>query len=109
METDLWMQEYIQRCRGHYEFSDSTNGKIQNGKPSLTPNGNDSDDPPVIHDGLERLAADKDVNLGIVTPKVDYRIVYQLTYATATFCVQNSLVCYDSCLYSIYEGMPCVV
>jgi hypothetical protein len=88
METDLWMQEYIQRGRGHYEFSDSTNGKIQNGKQSLTPNGNDSDVPPVIHNGLERLAADSDVNLGTGTPKVDYRIVYQLKYAPATFSVQ---------------------
>jgi hypothetical protein len=88
METELWMQEYIQRGRGHYEFSDSTNWKIQNGKQSLTPNGNDSDDQPGIHDGLKRLAADRDVNLGIGTPKVDYRIVYQLKYAAATFCVQ---------------------
>jgi hypothetical protein len=88
METAVWMQEYIQRGRGHYEFSDSTNGKIQNGKTSLTPNGNDSDAPPVIHDGLERLAADSDVNLGIGTPKIDYRTVYQLKYSAATFCVQ---------------------
>jgi hypothetical protein len=80
------MQEYIQRGRGHYEFSDSTNGKIQNGKTSLTPNGNDSDAQPVIHDGLERLDADSDVNIGIVTTNVDYRIVYQLKYAAATFC-----------------------
>jgi hypothetical protein len=45
---------------------------------SLTPNGNDSDVPPGIHDGLVRLAADRDVNLRIGTPKVDYRIAYQL-------------------------------
>jgi hypothetical protein len=76
------------RGRGHYEFSYSTNGKIPNGNQSLTPNGNDSDVPPGIHEGLERLAADSDVNFGIVTPKIDYRIVYQLKYATATFCVQ---------------------
>jgi hypothetical protein len=82
------MQEYFQRGRGHYEFSDSTNGKIQNGNQSLTPNGNNLDVPPGIHDGLESLAADSDVNLGIGTPKVDYRIVYQLKYATPTFCVQ---------------------
>jgi hypothetical protein len=80
--------QYFQRGREHHEFSDSTNGKIQNGKQSLTPNGNDSDVPPGIHDGLERLAADSDVNLGIDTPKVDYRLVYQLKYATATICVQ---------------------
>jgi hypothetical protein len=52
------------------------------------PNGNDSDVPPGIHDGLERMAADSHVHLGIGTPKVDYRIVYQLKYAAATFCVQ---------------------
>jgi hypothetical protein len=28
------------------------------------------------------------INFGIGTPKVDYRIVYQLKYATTTFCVQ---------------------
>jgi hypothetical protein len=74
----------------------------------MTPNGNDSDVPPDIHDGLERMAAGSDVNLGIGTPKVDYRIVYQMKYALATFCVRQSLVCYDSCLHSIDEGMPCV-
>jgi hypothetical protein len=52
------------------------------------PNGNNLDVPPGIHDGLESLAADRDVNLGIGTPKVDYRIVYQLKFTTATFCVQ---------------------
>jgi hypothetical protein len=77
------MEEYFQRGRGHYEFSDSSIAKLQNGKQSLTPNGNDSDDPPVIHNELERLGADSDVNLGIGTLKVDYRIVYQLNYATA--------------------------
>jgi hypothetical protein len=62
--------------------------KYKTGNRSLTPNGNDSDVPPGIRDGLERLVAESDVNLGIGTPKVDYRIVYQLKYATATFCVQ---------------------
>jgi hypothetical protein len=82
------MQENFQRGRGHHKFSHSTNGKIQNGNQSLTPNGNDSVVPPGIVDALERLAADSDVNLGTGTPKVDYRIVYQLKYAAATFCVQ---------------------
>jgi hypothetical protein len=41
---------------------------------------------------MVRLAADRDVNLGIGTQKVGYRIVYQLKYAAATFCVQQSLV-----------------
>jgi hypothetical protein len=82
------MEEYFQRGRGHNEFSDSSIAKIKNGKQSLTPNENDSDDPPVIHDELERLAADSDVNLGIGTSKVDYRRVYQLKYAPATFCMQ---------------------
>jgi hypothetical protein len=76
------------RGRGHYEFSHSTNGKMQNGKQSLTPNGNDSGVPPGIHDGLKRMAADSDVNLGTGTPKVDYRTVYQLKYAAAAFCMQ---------------------
>jgi hypothetical protein len=67
-------------------LSDSTNEKIQNGNQFLTPNGNGLDVPPGIHDGLENLAADSYVNLGIGTPKVDYRIVYQLKYATATLC-----------------------
>jgi hypothetical protein len=58
--------------------------KFKKGKQSLTPNGNDSDVPPGIHDGLESLAAGSDVNLGIGTPEVDYRIVYQLKYAAAT-------------------------
>jgi hypothetical protein len=82
------MQENFQRGWGMYEFSHTGNGKIQNWNQSLTPNGNYSDVPPGIHDGLDRLAADSDVNLGIGTPKVDYRIVYQVKYATATFCVQ---------------------
>jgi hypothetical protein len=47
----------------------------------VTTNGNDSDVPPEIHDGLERMAAGSDVNLGIGNPKVDYRIVYQQKYA----------------------------
>jgi hypothetical protein len=76
------------RGRGHYEFSNSTNGKIQNGKQYLTPNGKDSEVPPGIHDGLVSLAADNDVNSGIGIPKVDYTIVYQLKYAAGTFCVQ---------------------
>jgi hypothetical protein len=54
----------------------------------VTPNGINSDVPPEIHDGLERMAAGSDVNLGIGTPKVDYRIVYRLKYAPATFCMQ---------------------
>jgi hypothetical protein len=38
---------------------------------NLTPNGNNLDVPPGIHEGLERLAAGSDVNLGIGTLKVD--------------------------------------
>jgi hypothetical protein len=82
------MVENIQRGRENYEFSDSTNGKIQNGNQSPTPNGNGLDVPPGIHDGLERLDTDRNVNLGTGTPKVDYGIVYRLKYAAATFCVQ---------------------
>jgi hypothetical protein len=65
------MLENIHRGRENYQFSDSTNCKIQNGNQSPTPNANNSDLPPGIHDGLERLAADSDVNLGIGCPKVD--------------------------------------
>jgi hypothetical protein len=36
------------------------------------------DVPTVTHDGLERMPADSEVNLGIETPNVDYRIVYEL-------------------------------
>jgi hypothetical protein len=34
------------------------------------------------------MAADSDVNLAIVTAKIHYRIVYQLKYTAAAFCVQ---------------------
>jgi hypothetical protein len=33
------------------------------------------------------MAADSDVNLGIATPKVDYRRVYQLKYTAETSLV----------------------
>jgi hypothetical protein len=82
------MLENFHRGRGHHEFSDSNNGKILNGNRSLKPNGNASDVPTVIHDGLQRMAAESHVNLEIGTPKVDYRIVYQVKYAAARFCVQ---------------------
>jgi hypothetical protein len=96
------------RGRGHYGFSDSNNEKIQNGYQFLKNNGNGLDVPLGIHDGMVSLAANRNVNLGIGTPKVDYRIVYQLKYAPATLSVHQSLVCYDICLHSIYEGMPSV-
>jgi hypothetical protein len=67
--TLFYMRKYLQRGRGHYEFSDSTNDKIQNGIRSLTPNLNYLDIPPFFHDRLERMAADSDVNLGVGTPK----------------------------------------
>jgi hypothetical protein len=54
---------------------------------------------------MVRLAADRNMNLGIGTPKFDYRIVYQLKYDAATFSVQHSLICYDSCLQSLYEAV----
>jgi hypothetical protein len=53
------------RWRGHYGFSDTNNEKIQNGNQYLTKNGNCLDVPLGIHDGLVRLAANRNVNLGI--------------------------------------------
>jgi hypothetical protein len=51
------------REAGDYEFSDSTNGKIQKKNRSLTPNGNNLGVPTVTYDELERMAADRVVNL----------------------------------------------
>jgi hypothetical protein len=63
-----------------------TNGKIQNENQSFIPNGNHLDVLAVTRDGLERMAADSDVNLGIRTPKVDDMIVYQAK-DTPTVCL----------------------
>jgi hypothetical protein len=86
----LYIREYFQRGRGLNEFSYYTNVKIQNGNLSLSPNGNDLDVPTVIHDGLERMDADSDVNLGTGAPKPDDRIVYQ-PKDTAAICLVDIL------------------
>jgi hypothetical protein len=71
------MRVCFHKGRGHYEYSNFTNGKIQHENQSLIPNGNDLDVLAVTRDGLERMAAVSDVNLGIRSPKVDDMIVYQ--------------------------------
>jgi hypothetical protein len=62
--TLFYIWEYFKKGREHNEFTDSTNGEIQNENRHVTPNGNDLDVSTVTHYCAEGMATDNGVNFG---------------------------------------------